>query len=252
LEAWLRRSGQSVYRGRPPRRVETPRAAKRRHRHQAGRHVAVHSVFLHEGERARADAAAAALERHGLGELSQSAAAQPDHDDRERRYRPDRSVSPGREPERRVGSVQADRLSDAGPQRPGQAMRRLSFACALTALIVSGDGVHAQSRIERAIAAADAQAESRSSAQPTAGAPAGDKPAATAMPADPGSVVLGDIATRQRYLDAMQRYYEYRANGYAYRSRVFEWQLLSSRVIFVIVLVLVGAGIYFAAVQFRS
>jgi len=131
-------------------------------------------------------------------------------------------------------------------------MRRLSFACALTALIVSGDGVHAQSRIERAIAAADAQAESRSSAQPTAGAPAGDKQAATAMPADPGSVVLGDIATRQRYLDAMQRYYEYRANGYAYRSRVFEWQLLSSRVIFVIVLVLVGAGIYFAAVQFRS
>jgi hypothetical protein len=72
------------------------------------------------------------------------------------------------------------------------------------------------------------------------------------MPSDPGSVVLSDPATRQRYLDAMQRYYEYRANGYAYRSRVFEWQLFSSRVIFLIVLVLVGAGIYFAAVQFRS
>jgi len=64
--------------------------------------------------------------------------------------------------------------------------------------------------------------------------------------------VLSDPATRQRYLDAMQRYYEYRANGYAYRSRVFEWQLFSSRVIFLIVLVLVGAGIYFAAVQFRG
>jgi hypothetical protein len=75
--------------------------------------------------------------------------------------------------------------------------------------------------------------------------------ATTALPSDPGGVVLGDPATRQQYLLAMQRYYEYRANGYAYRSRVFEWQLLSSRVIFLIVLVLVSAGIYFAAVQFR-
>jgi hypothetical protein len=64
-------------------------------------------------------------------------------------------------------------------------------------------------------------------------------------------VVLADATTRQRYLQAMQRYYEYRADGYAYRSRVFEWQLLSSRLIFVVVLTLVGAGMYFAAVQFR-
>jgi hypothetical protein len=32
---------------------------------------------------------------------------------------------------------------------------------------------------------------------------------------------------------------------------VFEWQLLSSRLIFVVVLALVSAGLYFAAVQFR-
>ncbi len=49
----------------------------------------------------------------------------------------------------------------------------------------------------------------------------------------------------------MQRYYEYRTDGYAYRRRVFEWQLLSSRAIFVVVLALVGCGIYFAAVQFH-
>src|SRR5262249_31548060 len=73
--------------------------------------------------------------------------------------------------------------------------------------------------------------------------------AVSAIPASPSDAVLGDGVTKQRYLEAMQRYYEYRANGYAYRSRVFEWQLLSSRVIFVVVLVLVGAGIYFAAVQ---
>jgi hypothetical protein len=72
-----------------------------------------------------------------------------------------------------------------------------------------------------------------------------------AMPAAPRDIVLSDPATRQKYLSAMQRFYEYRANGYTYRSRVFEWQLLTSRVIFIIVLVLVAAGIYFAAVQFH-
>jgi len=96
--------------------------------------------------------------------------------------------------------------------------------------------------MERAIASANAQAKAGGAA---------DNATKTAMPANPDSVVLSDSATRRRYLDAMQRYYEYRANGYAYRSRVFEWQLSSSRLIFVTVLTLVGAGIYFAAVQFR-
>jgi hypothetical protein len=73
-----------------------------------------------------------------------------------------------------------------------------------------------------------------------------------AMPTMPDSVVLSDPPTRQKYLTAMQRYYEYRAEGYAYRSRVFEWQLLSSRAIFIVVLLMVAAGMYFAAVQFRT
>jgi hypothetical protein len=126
---------------------------------------------------------------------------------------------------------------------------RLLYLFGLAIFLLTGAGgvAHAQTAMERAVAAADAQAgHSNAAPQPA------DKQTPTAMPADPGGVVLGDAATRQRYLDAMQRYYEYRANGYAYRSRVFEWQLLSSRVIFVVVLVLVGAGIYFAAVQFRS
>ncbi len=72
-----------------------------------------------------------------------------------------------------------------------------------------------------------------------------------ALPESAPSVVMDDPATRAQYLAAMQKFYEYRANGYAYRSRVFEWQLLSSRVIFVIVIMLVLAGIYFAAVQFH-
>lgn len=73
-----------------------------------------------------------------------------------------------------------------------------------------------------------------------------------AMPESPSEVVLKDAATRQRYLESMQRYYEYRSDGYAYRSRVFEWQLISSKAIFVVVLVLVMCGIYFAWVQFRA
>src|SRR5262245_61814213 len=115
--------------------------------------------------------------------------------------------------------------------------------------LLAGSFLYAQSRMDKATAAA-AQAEARSPDNPSS--TPSEKSTATAIPSDPGGVVLGDPVTRQRYLDAMQRYYEYRANGYAYRSRVFEWQLLSSRVIFVVVLTLVGAGIYFAAVQFRG
>lgn len=119
-------------------------------------------------------------------------------------------------------------------------------------LVAVGAAAFAQPHMERAVAAASAH-DDRVLAEHPKGliSPDADK-STTAMPSDPGSVVLGDEKTRQRYLDAMQRYYEYRASGYAYRSRVFEWQLLSSRIIFVVVLLLVGTGIYFAAVQFRA
>ena len=106
-----------------------------------------------------------------------------------------------------------------------------------------------------------AQAETGQTAMDTAIAKAAATTATTAdraaeqriaLPETPTDVILGDAATKQKYLEAMQRYYEYRASGYAYRSRVFEWQLLSSRVIFLVVLALVGAGMYFAAVQFHA
>lgn len=62
---------------------------------------------------------------------------------------------------------------------------------------------------------------------------------------------LKDPATNQAFLDAMGEYYRYRASGLRHRGRVFEWQLLSSKLIFVTVLMLVGAGMIFAAIQFR-
>jgi hypothetical protein len=110
----------------------------------------------------------------------------------------------------------------------------------------SGGASPSQSRMDKATAASAAQ-EGASAGRKTDSAEA-----STAMPATPSEVVLSDSTTRQKYLISMQRYYEYRTDGYAYRSRLFEWQLFSSRAIFVVVLALVGAGMYFAAVQFRA
>jgi hypothetical protein len=109
----------------------------------------------------------------------------------------------------------------------------------------------AQSRIDQATAAATAAKLARQSSEPPE-VQIGHEGITTAMPLSPSDVVLGDPITKKRYLEAMQRYYEYRANGYLYRSRLFEWQLFASRLIFGVVLALVVAGIYFAAAQFRS
>lgn len=57
----------------------------------------------------------------------------------------------------------------------------------------------------------------------------------------------GAAALRQ----ALTSYYRYRVSGYAHRERVFAWQLLSSRIIFVLVIGLVLTGIYFSWLQFR-
>ncbi len=72
-----------------------------------------------------------------------------------------------------------------------------------------------------------------------------------ALPAAPEPTTL-DGPTQQKYLDALKEYYQYRISGYGHRQHVFEWQLLSSKVIFVVVLVLVAAGIYFSAIQFHA
>jgi len=63
---------------------------------------------------------------------------------------------------------------------------------------------------------------------------------------------LKDAATNQAFLDSAREYYVYKASGLRYRSRVFEWQLFSSRIIFATVILLVASGIMFAAIQFRA
>ncbi len=81
----------------------------------------------------------------------------------------------------------------------------------------------------------------------TGGSPAGDAASPSAPPD-----WLKDPATNQLFLQAMGEYYRYRTSGLQHRSRVFEWQLVSSKVIFATVLMLVGAGMAFAAIQFRA
>jgi hypothetical protein len=51
-----------------------------------------------------------------------------------------------------------------------------------------------------------------------------------------------------RYLVAM---YDHRATGMVHRTKVYEWQFLSSKIIFAVVLILVATGVYFAAIQFH-
>lgn len=51
---------------------------------------------------------------------------------------------------------------------------------------------------------------------------------------------------------ALTAYYQYRIDGYRHRGNVFRWQLLSSRIIFVMVILLVVAGVYFSWLQFRA
>ena len=61
---------------------------------------------------------------------------------------------------------------------------------------------------------------------------------------------LLDKKTSLKYQKSMQAYYDYRVRGFEHRSKVFEWQLFSSKLLFVVVLGLVFLGVYFAKVQF--
>lgn len=67
----------------------------------------------------------------------------------------------------------------------------------------------------------------------------------------PPDCTQADETTVGAYQGALREYYNYRKSGLIHRQRVFEWQHYSSIAIFFVVLVLVGVGIYFAAIQFH-
>jgi hypothetical protein len=63
---------------------------------------------------------------------------------------------------------------------------------------------------------------------------------------------LLDEANRANKQQAIAEFFTHVTESNQHQRNVFRWQLLSSRILFVIVLVLVAAGIYFAAVQFHN
>ena len=78
-----------------------------------------------------------------------------------------------------------------------------------------------------------------------------NQPSTLSPPVLPEGAALTDSLTQARQQDALQAYFNYRVHGFDHRLRVFEWQLLSSRVIFVVVILLVLLGVYFSGVQFH-
>ena len=61
-----------------------------------------------------------------------------------------------------------------------------------------------------------------------------------------------DSLTKIHYLEAYQEYYQYRTKGFQHRQDVFKWLLISSKLIFVLVIVLVMMGIVFSGLQFKK
>ncbi len=51
---------------------------------------------------------------------------------------------------------------------------------------------------------------------------------------------------------AFKAYYDYRVHGFEHRKGVFAWQLLSAKIIFVLVVALVLLGVYFSWMQFHA
>lgn len=51
---------------------------------------------------------------------------------------------------------------------------------------------------------------------------------------------------------SLEAYYRYHESGFKHRRAVFDWQLLSSKIIFVIVIALVTVGVYFSWLQFMA
>lgn len=67
---------------------------------------------------------------------------------------------------------------------------------------------------------------------------------------DSPNTLFSDSLTKEKYQAALQEYYNYHISGLQHRKKVFKWQLFSSKIIFIVVLILVFAGICFAAIQF--
>lgn len=148
-------------------------------------------------------------------------------------------------------------------------MRPLAFALALLALAAAA--LPAAAPAGGPAPAAAPAPSSAAAPEPSAAKAAGSRSRAALVdlfepsPADlPGSAPKAAFClsapdpatiapeTRRAEQAAWRAYYEYKARGLAHRGEVFAWQLASEKAIFVVVLFLVIAGIYFSWLQFRA
>lgn len=61
-----------------------------------------------------------------------------------------------------------------------------------------------------------------------------------------------DLEALRSMQASIKAYYDYRSQGFEHRRAVFAWQLLSSKIIFSVVVLLVAVGIYFSWIQFTA
>jgi hypothetical protein len=66
------------------------------------------------------------------------------------------------------------------------------------------------------------------------------------------SALHADSAVMRACREAWIQYFAYQRFGLAHRQGVFKWQLLSSEITFLVVVLLVVAGVFFSWVQFRA
>lgn len=59
-------------------------------------------------------------------------------------------------------------------------------------------------------------------------------------------------ATKASIQEAVQGFYDYRTEAFKHRLKVFGWQQLSSQIIFFVVIMIVGVGLYFSWLQFHA
>lgn len=78
---------------------------------------------------------------------------------------------------------------------------------------------------------------------------AGKTASASSGPVEPPSPAM-DPQTNARYQESLRASYDFQIYSYTQAKKTFDWQYWSSKVIFWVVLVLVGAGLAFSALQF--
>jgi lysylphosphatidylglycerol synthetase-like protein (DUF2156 family) len=66
------------------------------------------------------------------------------------------------------------------------------------------------------------------------------------------TIVEFDSLTKSKYLESYQGYLNNNMMNYQHSQKVFKWQLTSSKLIFITVIILVMAGIVFSGLQFKK